>query len=544
MSNKNTQNNNINRSDELIKDISYSKDSHLILKDREKNILKELNREIRNTNNLNKISSRKKSSVISSNKTSFDYRYNNFQSMIKVKDNYINMKNFYDSNSISFSPKKNNENNINVPNNFSEFIILQKNTKNILTDINIIKKHKTEKETISKSKSNDNFNININDYQEPKPKFISYIKNPQSNNQSQNLSNNNIKLNNFIKSSQKYFLLYNRPTKVIKKCFICDNYSKVLFHAEKCSHCFCAVCGRLFFEQQINNCIYKLKCPKYSCHKCLSIKILKRILSKYIYEKMLENIDGNGKTFDKNIININQNINSSRERIARKNSLFSNDNENKLINENKNTIYNMTFQKGCSFYNDNNSASRKISKKDLLLKKLTGRYHKNSDKDLVNEHVIKVTGSSKFNKAVRKINEFKNIYCSNCNKASLFPIKNKPFIKCLNCGYSTCKFCYKKYDYLHLIRNNEHSCRVFFRTRNNKQNVKYIYLYQLLYIFGGLIVLYIGFTKIEARYLCNYNRYKIFSIYLILFFILIIFNFTILIIIFPFYPLILLIVDM
>ena len=543
MSNKNTQNNNINRSDELIKDISYSKDSHLILKDREKNILKELNREIRNTNNLNKISSRKKSSVISSNKTSFDYRYNNFQSMIKVKDNYINMKNFYDSNSISFSPKKNNENNINVPNNFSEFIILQKNTKNILTDINIIKKHKTEKETISKSKSNDNYNININDYQEPKPKFISYIKNPQSNNQSQNLSNNNIKLNNFIKSSQKYFLLYNRPTKVIKKCFICDNYSKVLFHAEKCSHCFCAVCGRLFFEQQINNCIYKLKCPKYSCHKCLSIKILKRILSKYIYEKMLENIDGNGKTFDKNIININQNINSSRERIARKNSLFSNDNENKLINENKNTIYNMTFQKGCSFYNDKNSVAKKVSKKDLLLKKLTGRFHKNSDKDLVNEHVIKVTGSSKFNKAVRKINEFKNIYCSNCNKASLFPIKNKPFIKCLNCGYSTCKFCYKKYDYLHLIRNNEHSCRVFFRTRNNKQNVKYIYLYQLLYIFGGLIVLYIGFTKIEARYLCNYNRYKIFSIYLILFFILIIFNFTILIIIFPFYPLILLIVD-
>jgi hypothetical protein len=534
----------MNRSDELIKDISYSKDSHLILKNREKHILTELNREIRNTNNLNKISSRKKSSVISSNKTSFDYRYNNAQSMIKVKDNYINMKNFYDNNSISFSPKKNNDNNINVPNNFSEFIILQKNTKNIMTDINIIKKHKTEKETISKSKSNDNFNININDYQEPKPKFISYIKNQQSNNQSQSLKNNNIKLNNFIKSSQKYFLLYNRPTKVSKKCFICDNYSKVLFHAEKCSHCFCGVCGRLFFEQQINNCIYKLKCPKYSCHKCLSIKILKRILSKYIFEKMLENIDGNGKTFDKNIINMNQNINSSRDRIVKKNSLFSSDHENKIVDENKNTIYNMTFQKGCSFYNDKNSVSKKISKKDLLLKKLTGRYHKNSDKDLANEHVIKVTGSSKFNKAVRKINEFKNIYCSNCNKASLFPIKNKPFIKCLNCGYSTCKFCYKKYDYLHLIRNNEHSCRVFFRTRNNKQNVKYIYLYQLLYIFGGLIVLYVGFTKIEARYLCNYNRYKIFSIYLILFSILIIFNFTILIIIFPFYPLILLIVDM
>lgn len=535
-----------NKSDELIQ--NNSKDSHIMLKEiknKEKNVFTELNREMKNNNDLNKISSRKKSSMYSSNKTSFDI----FQSMIKVKDNYINisMNNMiFDNNSISYSPKKNN-NNSNVPNNFSNFIILEKNKKNILTDVNIFKKHKTEKETISKSKSNDNFNININmneDYQEPKPKSINYISNKENNNQNKTLTNNKIKLNNFIKSSKNYFFLYNKPLKQSKKCFICENFSKVLFHAEKCSHFFCGICGRLYFEQQINNCIYKLKCPKFSCYKCLNINVLKRILSKYIYEKMLENIDGNGKIFDKNMININQNINSSRERMARKNSIFSSDDQDKYINDNKNAIYNMTFQKGCSFYNDKNSVAKKISKKDLLLKKLTGRFHKNSDKDLVNEHVLKITGSSKFNRAVKKINEFKNIYCSNCGKASLFSIKNKPFIKCLNCGHNTCKFCYKKYDYLHLIRNNENTCRVFFRTHNNNKNVKYIYLYQLLYIFGGLIVLYVGLTKIEARYISNYNRYKIFPIYVILFSILIIINFIALVIIIPYYPLILLIVDM
>jgi hypothetical protein len=273
----------------------------------------------------------------------------------------------------------------------------------------------------------------------------------------------------------------------------------------------------------------------------LEINVLKQILSKYIYEKLIENMDVNSLTYDCNIANNSQNINSSRERIMKRSSLFS-DNNSSLI-ENKTLIYNLTYQKEYIFKFEKNQNTTKKPKNDLLLKKLTNKLHRNSDKDLVNEHVIKIGGSSKFNRAVRRFNELKNIFCSQCNKSALFSVKNKPFIKCLNCGIALCKFCYKKYDYYHFIRNNPKACRVFFRTHINGKNLKYIYLYQLLYIFGGFFILYIGFSRIEAEFISNYNRNKIYWIYLVFFLILLFVNFFILIICLPFYPLILLIVE-
>ena len=150
---------------------------------------------------------------------------------------------------------------------------------------------------------------------------------------------------------------------------MCDSFGKVLFHAEKCNHLFCGICGKIYYEQQINNCMYKLKCPKYSCYKSININVLKQILSKYIFEKMMENMDGNSQTLDKNIINTNQNINSSRERIIRKYSMFSSGKDIKSIKENKTFIYNMTFQKEGSFNIDKNSC-KKRSKKRFIIKKI------------------------------------------------------------------------------------------------------------------------------------------------------------------------------
>ncbi len=143
-----------------------------------------------------------------------------------------------------------------------------------------------------------------------------------------------------------------------------DYFGKILFRAEKCNHLYCGICGKIYYEQQINNCMYKLKCPKYSCYKSINIKpllflsfflLLKQILSKYIFEKMMENMDGNSQTLDKNIINTSQNINSFRERIIRKHSMLSSGKDKKSIKENKTFIYNMTFQKEGSFNIDNNS---------------------------------------------------------------------------------------------------------------------------------------------------------------------------------------------
>lgn len=465
--------------------------------------------------------------------------------LIDVDKNY-NLKKNYDNNSISYYRRTYDKNkigninrNINETNNMSNFSLLQKNTK-FLTDINIIIRDKNEKETISKTKSIDNLNTqNINEHNKYRPKFITNFKNHKKD---QKISNNKIKLNNFInKSSFKYFLLFRQSSKIVKKCFICDSHDIKLYHTSKCKHLFCQKCGKLYFEQQINNCIYNLKCPKYSCHMHLEINVLKQILSKYIYEKLIENMDTNSLTYDYNIANNSQNINSSRERIMKKNSLFSDNNSS--LKENKFLIYNLTYQKEYIFKFEKNQNTTKKPKNDLLLKKLTNKFYRNSDKDLVNEHVIKIGGSSKFNRAVRRFNELKNIFCSQCNKSALFSVKNKPFIKCLNCGIALCKFCYKKYDYNHFTRNNAKACRVFFRAHITGKNVKYIYLYQLLYIFGGFFILYIGFSRIEAEFISNYNRNKIYWIYLVFFLILLFVNFFILIIFLPFYPLILLIVE-
>ena len=162
-----------------------------------------------------------------------------------------------------------------------------------------------------------------------------------------------------------------------------------------------------------------------------------------------------------------------------------------------------------------------------------------------NEHVLKIGASSKkFNRAVKKLNELKNTFCNKCNKSALFSVKNKPFIKCLNCGFSFCKFCYKKYNYYHFIRNNANTCRVFFRARNHGKNNNYVYLHQLLYTFGGFIILFIGLTRLEVEYLSNYNHNKIFWLYFLMFFIFIFVNLFILFILLPYYPLLLLIIEL
>ena len=503
---------------------SHSKINQLILKDKH--------------NSTNKITSRKNNSInlICTKKR----RKNNSTPELIEEDNFtnINYNYVYDNNSVSYyikkdKRKKNNnnnsqKNNMNDSNNMSNFILLQKNTRKSFTDINILQKEANSK-IIDKNSLDERIG----------PKLIIHINNKQLNNRN---DNNRIKINNFINkesNNHKYFLLYRQPTKMMKRCFICDGFNKKLFHTEKCSHFFCELCGKVFYEQQINNCIYNLKCPKYSCHKHLSIKILKLFLSKFIYEKLIDNLESNSQTYDKNLINTNQNINSSRERINKRNSLFSEDKENSQ-QQNQTYIYSLTYQKEYIFQDD---SKRKLGKNDLLLKKITKKYNCRADKDLSNKHIIKLSGSSKFIKAVRKINEIKNTFCSQCNKASLFPVKNKPFIKCLNCGFSICKFCFKKYDYFHFVRNNAKACRVFFRANIIGRRQKYVYFYQLLYIFAGFLVLLIGFTKIEAKYLSKYNVNKIYLLYSLLFLIILLINCFIFAIFLPYYPLILLIVE-
>ena len=492
------ENDEYNKNKILLQSISYSKDGKLLLKNSEKDILELLNCP-RKESKKEKNTARKKSDKVKNYNVSFSLKKNK-KIKKRMTDIISNTNKRFNHNSISFYPNKNNnrnENNISDLNNISNYILLQKNTGKSFTEINL--SQKKDKETISLSI--DNFNLNnTNDYKGNKQKFMINLNNILENNRRYiNFSDNKIKLNNYINSSCKNYLsMFRYPFKLDKKCFICNCLNKKLFHAEKCKHLFCSNCGKSFYEQQINNCIYSLKCPKYLCYKNLDINVLKQFLSKYNYEKMIENIETINNTtnniLSKNIMaNNTPNIHSSREKIIKKNYLFNNDSNSQSSKDNQTYLYNFscnnTFHKDFIIDKYNKNLPKKNS--ELLLQRLTNIFPRLSDKDLCKKHFIKIGAISKFNRAIKKINELKNIYCSSCNKPSLFLVKNKPFIKCLNCGFSICKFCYKQYNYLHLLRNNENSCRVFFRTKVNLKFTKYIYLYQFLDIFGGFFVLYI-----------------------------------------------------
>jgi len=540
----------------LMQSISYSKDGKLLLKNSEKDILEGLNSP-KKESKKEKNTARKKSEKANNNNISFSIKKNKRIKNRMLSDIIYNNNTLFNHNSISYYPKSKkdnnrNENNISDLNNISNYILLQKNTRKSFPEINLSRKEKKDKETISLSI--DNFNLNnTNDYKGNNPKFMINLNNILGNNKRYiNFSDKKIKLNNYINSSSKnYFSLFRYPIKLDKKCFICNCLNKKLFHAEKCKHLFCSNCGKSYYEQQINMCIYSLKCPKYLCYKNLEISDLKQFLSKYIYEKMIENIETINNTsnniLSKNImINNTPNIHSSREKIIKKNNIFNSDSNSQASKDNQTYLYNFSYNN--SFHKDFiiDKYNKNIPKKnsDLLLQRLTNIFPRVSDKDLCKKHIIKIGAVSKFNRVIKKVNELKNIYCSSCHKPSLFLVKNKPFIKCLNCGFSICKFCYKQYNYLHLLRNNENSCRVFFRTKVNLKFTKFIYLYQFLYIFGGFFVLYIGFTKIEAGYLSNYHKNKRHWINILLFYVLLVINFFVIIIILPYYPLFLLIVEM
>jgi hypothetical protein len=87
----------------------------------------------------------------------------------------------------------------------------------------------------------------------------------------------------------------------------------------------------------------------------LDINVLKQFLSKYIYEKMMENIEtinnSSNNIISKNImINNIPNIHSSRDKIIKKNNIFKNDSNSQISKDNQTYIYNLsynnTFNKG------------------------------------------------------------------------------------------------------------------------------------------------------------------------------------------------------
>jgi hypothetical protein len=170
----------------------------------------------------------------------------------------------------------------------------------------------------------------------------------------------------------------------------------------------------------------------------------------------------------------------------------------------------------------------------------------NNLKNYSGNHVIDINN----NKLFYNFNKNKKIFCSKCNEETLFCRDKQFFMKCLNCGYAQCKYCFKEYTYDHFDMNSPNYCRIYYREEefNGKTMAIFLkFLLQLFFVFAIFFLIIISLWKVPKKKLTDlffkgnkkHNRFlfyiKIIFIYFFTFIIFIIclpFN----IILFPWFP--------
>ena len=160
------------------------------------------------------------------------------------------------------------------------------------------------------------------------------------------------------------------------------------------------------------------------------------------------------------------------------------------------------------------------------------------------------------NKLLYKYNKNKDIFCSKCNKDALFSKTNTYFLKCLNCGHSECKYCFKDYYNGHMDINRTDRCKVYYRRKEDYLQINscFFFLIQLFLVFAMFFMIFISiflnikkFSDNKLRFIkknkfCCFYYFK--TLFIIFYSIVILAVLTPFIVIFhPFFPYILAVSD-
>ena len=154
----------------------------------------------------------------------------------------------------------------------------------------------------------------------------------------------------------------------------------------------------------------------------------------------------------------------------------------------------------------------------------------------LNKNVFDVVNIQSEN-LIKNYLELKNIVCKNCKESALFGRTMSTYIICLNCGEKFCKYCFKNYDYNHLNKKSKNYCKIYYRDLygfkiKNKQKKRYL----IGYIIGGYVILLIGMTKNFTNFI--FKKEKCTFLYIIIFILIFFINMFFLILITPYYPII------
>ena len=160
-------------------------------------------------------------------------------------------------------------------------------------------------------------------------------------------------------------------------------------------------------------------------------------------------------------------------------------------------------------------------------------------------HVIDINN----NKIFYNFNKNKNIFCSKCFNEALFCREKQLFMRCLNCGFAQCKYCFKEYTNDHLDMNSNNYCRIYYRgdelyTHSLGKIINF--LIQLFLVFAMFFISIISLWKLPKRFFtdlffkANNNNFFFFLIKIIFIyffsFIIFVICLPINIIMFPWFP--------
>ena len=421
-----------------------------------------------------------------------------------------------------------NENNISVisMNNLSYSNLLDDKNENIFRQITrkeVIKEKNENNTTINKINTIYENRFRIQLIQKKKDKKYRYLDNNKLNNDKDSNKDNQMKINNYIKDSKNInnlessHMFRKNSSKILKRyCFICEVFEEKLYHTKNCSHLFCKDCGKYYFEQQIEKGIYNLQCPKYECYNKLNLKDIKEILTPEsylkveVYSKLNKTKITNKKDFENNFDIIN-NINSKRN--------------------SKNTV---------ELNINNDSYTRtKYYKKNLLKTQIPKSNKKENVLHFVlKKHMIKMSDYTRFKSRVKHERDMKKVVCSKCGKSALFSREDQNFIRCLNCGNAICKYCHKKLDAENTLKKLNSLCGTCYsriKIIKNKSFFKKL-IFEILFVISGFLVFWIGLSKIETKLIIHRRGRKKYFLFIIIFIIFLLVNFTLLIIFIPFFP--------
>ena len=201
-------------------------------------------------------------------------------------------------------------------------------------------------------------------------------------------------------------------------------------------------------------------------------------------------------------------------------------------------------KKFISYEHYNNLINNKNNKETLDL-------NKNNDKKKLDiymkRNVIDINSNNNF----YNYNKFKKDYCPICYKKSLYLKTDGIFYyKCLNCMSKICKYCLKQYNIRHMDSSYIDHCKIYYRVDEETKNCNciLIYLLQIIFIlacFYLCIAATFIFIKKLFFFLFQTDKRNILLYILVYFFIIILFFIILpfILILFPYFPLIMALTD-